>query len=155
MPTEAWLRGPVRGVPLHLMPAAHALVQCRDELGEAVKGLNGEQLRARPGGAAPIAFHLLHVAGSIERLLTYARGEALTDEQRRAAGAESTPRDDADPAALMARVDAAVEAALAQIRSTDPATLLDARAVGRAALPSNVLGLVFHAAEHAQRIAGR
>jgi uncharacterized damage-inducible protein DinB len=155
MPTEAWLRGPVRGVDPYLMPAAHALVQCREELTAAVQGLTGEQLRARPGGAASVAFHLRHVAGSLERLLTYARGEALSEEQRRAAAAEGTPGDDAGPEALLARLDAAIEAALAQIRGTDRATLLDARPVGRAALPSNVLGLVFHAAEHAQRHAGQ
>ena len=155
MPTEAWLRGPVRDVDPYLMPAAHALVQVRDELAEAVKGLNRDQLWARPGGAASVGFHLRHIAGATDRLLTYARGEALSDAQRRTAGAESTPGEDEDPAALLARVDAAIEAALAQIRRTDRASLLDPRPVGRAALPSNVLGLVFHAAEHAQRHTGQ
>ena len=155
MANEAWLRGPVRGVDAYLMPAAHALVQCREELAAAVNGLNGEQLWSRPGGAASVGFHLRHVAGSIERLLTYARGEALSDAQRRAAGAEGTPGDYADPTALLAAVDGAIEAALAQIRATDRATLLEPRTVGRAALPSTVLGLLFHAAEHAQRHTGQ
>ena len=155
MAPEAWLRGPVRGVDPWLMPAAHALVQIREDLGAVTEGLTGAQLRARPGGAASVEFHLRHVAGSIDRLMTYARGEVLSDAQRRAAAAEGTPDDDPDPAALLAALRAAVEAALSQLRSTDPGTLLDPRAVGRAALPSTVLGLLFHAAEHAQRHTGQ
>src|SRR5687767_14023672 len=104
MAPEAWLRGHVAGVDPQLMPAAHALVQCREELTAAVRDLTKDQLWARPGGAASIAFHLRHVAGSLDRLLTYARGEALTDVQRRTAGTEGTPGDDADPEALLAGV---------------------------------------------------
>jgi uncharacterized damage-inducible protein DinB len=155
MAPEAWLRGPVRGVDPWLMPAAHALVQIREDLAAVAEGLTAEQLRARPGGAASVEFHLRHVAGSIDRLLTYARGEILSDAQRRAAAAEGTPGEGADPAALVAALAASVEAALSQLRSTDPKTLLDPRAVGRAALPSTVLGLLFHAAEHAQRHTGQ
>lgn len=155
MAPEAWLRGPIGGIDPHLMPAAHALVQCREELTAAVRDLTKDQLWARPGGAASVGFHLRHVAGSLDRLLTYARGQALTDDQRRAAGAEGAPGEDPDPTALLAGVTAAVDAALAQLRATDPATLLDPRAVGRAGLPSTVLGLVFHAAEHAQRHTGQ
>ena len=155
MAQEAWLRGPVRGVDPWLMPAAHALVQIREDLTAAVSGLSSAQLAARPGGAASVEFHLRHVAGSLDRLLTYARGEALSEPQRRAAAAEGTPGESPDPAALLAALSAAVDAALAQLRATDPKTLLEPRGVGRAALPSNVLGLLFHAAEHAQRHTGQ
>ena len=154
MAHEAWLRGPVRGVDPWLMPVAHALVQIREDLAAVAEGLTAEQLRARPGGAASVEFHLRHVAGSIDRLLTYARGEILSEAQRRAAAAEGTSGD-ADPAALVAALAASVETALSQLRSTDPKTLLDTRTVGRAALPSTVLGLLFHAAEHAQRHTGQ
>ena len=155
MAQEAWLRGPVRGVDPWLMPAAHALVQVRVDLAAAVEGLSSAQLAARPGGAASLEFHLRHLAGSIDRLLTYARGEALSEPQRRAAAAEATPSGSLDPAALLAGLSNAVDGALAQLRATDPKTLLEPRAVGRAALPSNVLGLLFHAAEHAQRHTGQ
>ena len=155
MAPEAWLRGPVRGVDPWLMPAAHALVQIREDLSAAVSGLSSAQLAARPGGAASLEFHLRHVAGSLDRLLTYARGEALSEPQRRAAAAEATPGEHPDPAALLAALSAAVDAALAQLRSTDPSTLGDARPVGRGRLPSTVGGLLFHAAEHAQRHAGQ
>lgn len=156
MPPEAWLRGPVDGVDPYLMPVAHALVGAREDLAAATDGLSAEQLWARPGGAASIGFHLRHVAGALDRLFTYARGEALTEAQRaevKAAGVQPGP--ETEPGPLLARVDAAVEAALAQLRATAREQILDARPVGRAALPSTVLGLLFHAAEHTQRHTGQ
>lgn len=154
-PTEAWLRGPVEGIDAFLMPAAHALIQAGEDLRRATAGLSDEVLHARPGRAASLAFHLRHVAGSIDRLLAYARGEALTADQRQAAAAES--EDSGSPAleAMLAGVDASVESALAQMRATPRAALLDARPVGRKGLPSTVIGLLFHLAEHAQRHTGQ
>jgi uncharacterized damage-inducible protein DinB len=152
---EAWLRGPIEGVDPYLMPAAHALVQCREDLVEAAATLAPEQLWARPGGAASIAFHLRHIAGSLDRLLTYARGETLSETQRAAAKAEQEEARDRDAASLLDEVGAAVDRALAQVRGTPRETLLEARAVGRAGAPSTVLGLLVHAAEHAQRHTGQ
>ena len=152
---EAWLRGPIEGVDPYLMPAAHALVQCREDVAAAAGALPLEHLWARPGGAASIAFHLRHIAGSLDRLLTYARGETLSDAQRAAAKAEQQEARDRDAAALLAEVGAAVDRALGQLRTTPRDTLLEPRAVGRAGAPSTVLGLLVHAAEHAQRHAGQ
>ena len=152
---EAWLRGPLPGVDPFLMPAAHALVQCREDVAAAVAGLLPPQLSLRPGGAASLGFHLRHIAGSLDRLLTYARGEALSEAQRAAARGEKDERPGQDAASLVAEVTRAVEAALAQLRATPRETLLEARPVGRAGAPSTVLGLLVHAAEHAQRHAGQ
>jgi uncharacterized damage-inducible protein DinB len=156
MTPEPWLRGPLQGVDPFLMPAAHALVQASEDLERAASGLTPEQLLVRPGGAASSAFHLVHIAGSIDRLLTYARGEALNEAQRAAAAAEPARADSAtEAAALIARAQAAIEVALAQVRGTPAATLLEPRAVGRARVPSTVLGLLFHLAEHTQRHVGQ
>jgi uncharacterized damage-inducible protein DinB len=152
---EAWLRGPIEGVDPFLMPAAHALVQCREDVAAAAGPLAVEHLWARPGGAASIAFHLRHIAGSLDRLLTYARGESLSDAQRAAARAEQDDARDRDARALLDEVGAAVDRALAQLRATPRDHLLEPRPVGRAGAPSNVLGLLVHAAEHAQRHAGQ
>jgi uncharacterized damage-inducible protein DinB len=100
-----------------------------------------------------VGWHVRHAAGSLDRLTTYARGAALDDAQRAALAAEPTVGG-ADAATLGALFDAQVERALAQLRATDAATLTDAREVGRARLPSTVLGLLFHAAEHTQRHVG-
>lgn len=155
MAVEAWLSGPVPGIDPHLMPVAHALLQARSDLSQATQDLAAEQLWARPGGAASIGFHLRHIPGSIDRLLTYARGEALTDEQRNAAAAEGTVGPEREAGALMAALSVAIDAALAQLRQTSPAMLLEPRTVGRAKLPSTVLGLLFHIAEHTQRHTGQ
>jgi len=153
-PPEPWLRGPVEGVPPLLMPAAHALLQTREDVEHVLRSLTTEELWQRPGGAASAGFHVRHLAGALDRLLTYARGEALADAQKRAAAAEGI-EEGLDAATLRSEVDAALGAALAQIRSITDADLLAPRGVGRQQLPSNVLGLVVHAAEHASRHAGQ
>ena len=154
---EVWLRGvPVPDVPALLQPVAHSLLQCREELTAALAGLTPDQLWQRPNGAASIGFHARHAAGSLDRLLTYARGELLSPAQMAALAVEETPDLASDAAAtLAAGFDAAVERALAQLRETSESTLLEPRGVGRARLPSTVLGLLFHAAEHTQRHVGQ
>jgi len=154
---EVWLRGvPVPDVPALLQPVAHSLLQCREELTAALAGLEPEQLWQRPNGAASIGFHARHAAASLDRLLTYARGESLSPEQVAALAVEDTPDLEAGAAAaLTAGFDAAVERALVQLRATSQSTLLEPRGVGRARLPSTVLGLLFHAAEHTQRHVGQ
>ncbi len=155
MSTEAWLEGPLVGVDPYLMPVAHGLVQVGRDL-ERVADLTTDQLWARPGGAAPVGFHLKHVAGVLDRLPTYARGEELRPEQMKELRAEGEPGDPpADVATLVRAARAAVESALAQVRATPREALLQPREVGRRRLPSTVLGLLHHAAEHATRHAGQ
>jgi uncharacterized damage-inducible protein DinB len=141
-------------MPALLMPAAHAFLQTLDDVEAAANGLTREQLWLAPGGAASVGFHLMHLSGSTDRLLTYARGEVLSDAQKAAFKAESNPPP-ADAATLVADLRRAFDAALSQLRATPESTLTDARAVGRAALPTTVIGLLFHAAEHSQRHAGQ
>ena len=56
---------------------------------------------------------------------------------------------------MLAGYRAAVEACVIQLRRTPTSTLRERRGVGRAQLPSTVRGLLFHAAEHAQRHTGQ
>lgn len=147
---EVWLRGPLPDVIPELQPVVHSLLQVREEIA-GVASISPAQLWARPGGAASIGFHLMHLAGSLDRLLTYARGNALNAAQRAALEAESR-EDNSRPAADMVQAAlAAIDAAIVHVRSTPLCTLDETREVGRARLPSTVLGLLFHAAEHAQR----
>jgi uncharacterized damage-inducible protein DinB len=153
---EVWLRGPLPGIPALLQPVAHGLLQCREELTATLTGLAPQQIWERPNGAASVGFHARHAAGSLDRLFTYARGERLSPAQQAALAAEEHP--DLTPnaaATLVAAFDEAVERALEQLRTTSETTLPDARGVGRAQLPSTVLGLLFHAAEHTQRHVGQ
>ena len=154
--TEVWMRGPVADVPGLLQPVAHSLLQCREEVETLLPGLAADQVWRRPSGAASIGFHVRHAAGSLDRLFTYARGESLSAEQRASLGREGEPDLAPDASArLVGGFSEAIDLALAQLRSTDEKTLLDFRGVGRAQLPSTVLGLLFHAAEHTQRHVGQ
>jgi len=153
---EVWLRGPLPDVPALLQPVAHSLLQCREEARTRLAELSPAQLVARPGGAASVAFHLTHAMGSLDRLFTYARGEQLSDAQLARLRAEQSANDAATTAdAILRYVDDAVDRALAQVRSTSERDLLAPREVGRSRLPSTVLGLLFHAAEHTQRHLGQ
>ena len=154
---EVWLRGViVAGVPTLLQPVAHSLIQCGEEVTAVVPGLTPEEIWMRPGGAASIGFHARHAAGSLDRLLTYARGEQLSAAQLAAFKSESASESLPEAgAALTARFDAAILRALEQLRLTSEGTLLEPRKVGRAGLPSTVVGLLFHAAEHTQRHIGQ
>ena len=153
---EVWLRGPVPGIPDLLQPVAHGLLQCREEVHAYVAPLTADDLWARPSGSGSIGFHVRHAAGSLDRLFTYARGEALSKAQRKALADESEPDMSGDEArTLVAAFDAAIDTALLQLRATAESTLLEPRGVGRERIPSTVLGLLFHAAEHTQRHIGQ
>jgi uncharacterized damage-inducible protein DinB len=153
---EPWLTGPVAGIITDLQPAAHALLQVKQEIPAVLAGFDESLLWARPGAAASLGFHLLHIAGATDRLLSYAAGRQLSDAQRQALGAERDPEGAGRTLdELMAGAVAAIDQALDVLRETAAEQLNEARAVGRQALPTNVRGLLFHVAEHAQRHNGQ
>ena len=153
MSTEVWLTGAVPGYEPLLMPVVHSLLQVKSEIDAIVSEVADDHLWERPGGAASIGFHIRHIGGSADRLLTYARGAGLTPAQLGAARDESTERVNRD--VLIRDAHAALDRALAQIRATPVESLLEERKVGRAGLPSTTIGLLFHVAEHATRHAGQ
>ncbi|MEI9910958.1 MAG: DinB family protein [Bacteroidota bacterium] len=153
---EYWLRGPVEAVPGLLQPVAHALLQARDEVTNALQIFPDEKLWEKPAGAASVGFHLQHLRGVLDRLFTYAKNKALTQQQLealanegKAYGGNMTVQE------LLTAFHLQVEISLEQLKHTDETTLTAARGVGRAKLPSTVLGLLFHAAEHTMRHTGQ
>lgn len=153
---EVWLRGPLAGFPPLLQPIAHGLMQCRHEVRDALRDLAPAMVWSQPGGAASAGFHARHAIGSLDRLLTYARGEQLSRAQHAALAAEAEPdMSDGVAGRLVSAFDAGIERALDQVRATGEASLLEPRGVGRARLPSTVIGLLVHAAEHTQRHTGQ
>lgn len=150
---EVWLRGPLQDYAPMLTPIAHALLQAREDVERVATAATPEELWQRPGGAASAGYHLQHLAGSLDRLFTYARGEPLSEAQRAALLREGTPGAPASEIApaVLAQIDRALE----QLRHTSVESLGASREVGRARLPSTVLGLLFHAAEHTSRHAGQ
>lgn len=161
---EVWLRGPVKDIPAFLQPVAHALMQAVEDVQKHLEDFPDTLLWSRPGGVASVGFHLKHLTGVLDRLFTYARGESLSADQLRYLSNEEQPSVDM-PAmqfeqqpqvrALVNMFEDQVHKALEQLKSTIENTLSDKRGVGRKQLPSTVLGLLFHAAEHTQRHVGQ
>ena len=153
--TEWWQRGPIDGIPAVLQPIAHILLQVRESVGELVTGLTLVEWNARPGGVASAAFHVRHIRGVIDRLFTYARGGSLSIEQFAAMRAEGDELLASDISPVLEALSAQVDAALAELRTVPVDSLGDFRGVGRAQLPSTVIGCLVHGAEHAMRHVGQ
>ena len=80
----------------------------------------------------------------------------MSDGQR-AALARERAIDDEQPEVreILGLLEGALDAALAQLRTTREEELLAPHEVGRARAPSTTLGLHFHGAEHSARHAGQ
>jgi hypothetical protein len=153
---EVWLRGPLENIPGLLQPVAHALLQAREEVNALIEGFPEELLWVKPVGLASPGFHLQHLAGVIDRLFTYARGEQLDQQQLATLAAEGKPGENTiNVAVLLEKFNKQIDNALAQLSNVDENTLTETRWVGRAKLPSTVIGLYVHAAEHTMRHVGQ
>ena len=153
--TEWWQRGPIDGVSAVLQPVAHILLQVRESVDELIENLTEVEWNARPAGVASAAFHVRHITAVIDRLFTYARGEPLSEAQFAALRAEGTHLPDADVRSVLDALHSRVETAVDELRAIDVNTIGDFRAVGRARLPSTVIGCLVHGAEHSMRHVGQ
>ena len=119
---EPWLRGPIAGVHPLVAPVLYAFQQAREDLAKFTEGLTPEQLWASPHGFGSAGFHIVHIAGSTERLMTYLQERELTAAQMQALRNEARPlgcgRDE-----LLTMLDRALRDAEAVVRAIDPATL--------------------------------
>lgn len=153
---EAWLRGSVKNIASLLQPVAHALLQAREEVNELIKDFPDELLWIKPAGVASTGFHLQHLSGVLDRLFTYANGNALNEKQLAALKAEGNPQQTKLTAAELVEVfNKQVDEALKELQQKDEQKLTEYRSVGRSQLPSTVIGLLFHAAEHTMRHLGQ
>ncbi|MES2266758.1 MAG: DinB family protein [Bacteroidota bacterium] len=153
---EVWLRGPLSNVPALLQPVAHALLQAREELNILMQDFPEGLLWEKPAGMASPGFHLQHLTGVLDRLFTYAKGEVLTDEQLSYLSTEGKPTIKIYTVIeLVEKFNRQVNAASTQLSQTDESTLTHFRGVGRAQLPSTVIGLYTHSAEHTMRHLGQ
>lgn len=153
---EYWLRGEVKNIPPLLQPVAHALLQAREEVGIMMQGFPPALLWVKPAGMAAAGFHLQHLTGVLDRLFTYARGASLTSEQLQALQSEGrSDNREQEIQSLLQDFHAQVARSLQALEIVDESNLIQRRFVGRAQLPSTVIGLLFHAAEHTMRHVGQ
>src|SRR6202453_2125715 len=150
---EPWLRGTLTDVPAVPRAVLHALELAEEDLKRWCGTLSDEELNARPAGIAPVAFHLRHIARSIDRLLTYAEGTQLNEAQLAAMKSELDPG--AKREELFAELDTALRKGETRIRAFDVTRLNEARVVGKKELPTTLGGLLVHVADHTQRHVGQ
>ncbi|MBV9508398.1 MAG: DinB family protein [Acidobacteriia bacterium] len=151
---EPWLRGPIPGVDPLVSAILYTFQQAREDLNRYAGPLTAAQIWARPHGFGSVGFHIRHIAGSTDRLFSYLQGRDLTSDQLGALKDEAIPNDQAG-AALLAEMDQAFARAETVVRNLDPVILAEPRWVGRKRLPTTVVGLLTHIAEHIQRHVGQ
>ena len=150
---EPWLRGTLTEVTAVARGALHALELAREDLDKWCGGLTDEEVNARPAGLPPVAFHLRHIARSLDRLLTYAEGGALTEAQVAALRSEFEP--EATSSKLFEELHTALAQSAERIEALANRNLDEAREVGTKRLPATLGGLLVHVADHTQRHTGQ
>ena len=149
---EAWLRGPLAGIHPLVMPVFFTYQMVREDLQRYLLPLTPGQVW-QPRQGATIGFHVQHIAGSVDRITTYLMRESLTKLQLQTLAAEPFGVATADQ--LYQSLDDRLRSSEARLATIDPAAIYEARTVGRKALPTSVIGLIVHLAEHTQRHLGQ
>ncbi|MDI3319365.1 DinB family protein [Pinibacter soli] len=152
---EYWMRGPIQHIPALLQPVAHALLQARDEVNELMNNFPEHLLWESPANVASPAFHLQHLTGVLDRLFTYVKAQPLSPEQLAYLSAEGKQNEHVTLSSLLDNFNKQVDNSLQQLKTTNEYSLTEFRGVGRKQLPSTVMGLLFHAAEHTMRHTGQ
>jgi hypothetical protein len=163
---EPWLRGTLTDVEPVRRAVLHALELAGEDAERWAARLSDAEMFARPAGLPPVAFQLRHIARSLDRLLTYAEravrdssqlpdGQlpALSEAQRAALNSEMSAEGCAPE--VMAEFRTGLARAMERVRAVAPGQFGEARGVGRNRLPTTVVGLLIHCAEHTQRHVGQ
>jgi hypothetical protein len=150
--TEPWLSGTLSAV--HPVPAAllYSFQQARADLAAWTKDLSTDDLSRSVLGLAPVSFHIRHIAGSVNRLLTYARGEQLSAAQMSALRDETGTGLSRDE--VLKLLDDELERSAGVVLGLDPERLGEIREIGRKRIPVPLSTLLVHIAEHTQRHVG-
>jgi hypothetical protein len=151
--SEPWLSGPRVGIDPLVAPLFYCFAQTRQELGLHTEGLTPDDLWSRPFGTAPAGFHIRHIGGAAERLSTYLCGDQLSEAQLIDLRSEAQPG--ATREQLLQELDKQLSRCEQLVRAIDPSRLREPREVGRKRLPTTVIGLIVHIAEHTQRHLGQ
>ena len=147
------MRGPIEGLEPLVAPVFCSFTQVREELAHYTEGLTTEQVWRQVNALPALGFHLRHIAGSVDRLMTYLMEGEINAEQIAYLKSEGEPGESLNE--LLAGVDAAFVKAEGQLRTIKAADIHAPRYIGRKRLPTSVLGLLVHVAEHTQRHLGQ
>jgi uncharacterized damage-inducible protein DinB len=150
---EPWLRGTLTEVNAVPRAVLHALELAGEDLKKYCSSLTDAELNAQPHGLPSVAFQIRHIARSIDRLLTYAEGTALSADQLDALRQEAQPG--ASSHSVFDELSAALTRSAVRVRALAKSDLEQSRSVGKKALPTTLGGLLVHVADHTQRHVGQ
>ena len=149
---EPWLRGTHVEVDAIRRAVLHALELAAEDIARWCEGLNGEEMETRPLGLPSVGLQLRHTVRSLDRLLTYADGQQLTERQLKLLKSEE---EFVDREATLMEFAQGIEVALKRVLAFSEKSYDQSRAVGRKKLPTTVGGLLVHCADHTQRHVGQ
>ena len=150
---EPWLTGKLNDVSPLLAAILYSFEQAREDLRRWTEGLSEEQVWRRTGEIGSVGFHIRHIAGSVDRLITYADGRQLDESQLVELKSEQNngglSRDE-----LLALLDEKLSKADTVVRGIDPSSFSTVREIGRKRTPVPLGVLLVHISEHTQRHVG-
>lgn len=153
---EVWQRGPIENIPALLQPVAHALLEASEEAHSIMGGFPENLLWERPEGVASPAFHLQHIQGVIDRLFTYSRKELLNEKQMDEISREGNKeKTSLSMQQMLNLLDKRIADAVEELKNVNPNSLTEPRGIGRKQIPTTLIGLYVHAAEHSMRHIGQ
>lgn len=150
---EPWLRGTLTELPAITRAVIHALELADEDIERWCADLSDEEIHARPAGIAPVSFHLRHIVGSADRLLTYADGRQLSPEQLSSLKGELESGGAREE--LLTKFRAGLKDLESRVRAFSTAPFEEPRSVGRKQLPTTIGSLLIHVADHTQRHVGQ
>jgi len=166
MDVEPWLQGTLTEVEPVRRAVLHALELAEEDVERWASVLSDAEMFARPAGLPSVAFQLRHMVRSLDRLLTYAESGLLSSSQLPVG--QFPVLSEAQMAALATEMDGngtagevlaefrmGLRRAMERVLAIAPESFAEVRGVGRKRLPTTVVGLLIHCAEHTQRHVGQ
>lgn len=155
MENEVWMRGQIPEIPILLQPVVHALLQVNEDVQKLITDDLEPYIWIKPFSIASIAFHLQHIVGVTDRMMTYSKGKGLIQAQFEYLASEGKFDEKITIQILKQNLEDTILYSIDEIRKIDPLTLTEERFLGRKQIPTTQVGLLFHSAEHAQRHYGQ
>ncbi len=149
---EPWLRGTRTELDAVRRGVIHALELAAEDVASWCAGLSDGEMEQQPVGLAPVGFHVRHVARSLDRLLTYAENQQLSERQLKALKREM---EGGSKEATLMEFAEAIEVSVTRILALSGKSYEERRVVGRKKLATTLGGLLVHCADHSQRHAGQ
>ncbi|HEY5382777.1 MAG TPA: DinB family protein [Acidobacteriaceae bacterium] len=150
---EPWMRGTHGELDVVRRAVVHALELAEGDIAKWCGALSDGEMFRRLDELAPVAFHLRHIARSLDRLLTYAEDRMLNAGQL--VEMKTELEEGGSAADVLREFREGVVRAKERVRAFAPQSYASERGIGRKRLPTTVGGILIHCAEHTARHVGQ